>query len=113
MDTNKNIERKIAETLESLDGISRASAGHFFYAKLQNRLLNDQRNAWEKIGSFITRPVIALAVLLLILLGNGAVVYKETSGDKSLAIEKPTTSNIMDAYNQQVVRFYDPENSEP
>ena len=112
MDTNNNIERKIAETLESLEGISRAGAGHFFFAKLQNRMRSEQRSPWEKIGSFITRPAIALAVLLFILLGNGAVVYKEASGEKSLAIER-TTPNIVDAYNQQVVSFYDPENAEP
>jgi hypothetical protein len=71
--------KKVDATLESLDGIQRAEPQPFFYTRLKGRLQRDEKNSWEKIGSFLSRPVVVIASLCIILVFNVVIVYKQNT----------------------------------
>jgi hypothetical protein len=79
MDHKSDIENKVAEALNSLEGIGRASAGPYFYTRVKAHLDNGLRSKWERIGSFLSRPAIALSVVFIILLANLFVLVKHIS----------------------------------
>ena len=70
MNRQQDIDRKVKEALESLDGIQRAEPGPWFFTRLQARLERNENNVWESTGRFLSRPVIAVAGLFLVLTIN-------------------------------------------
>ena len=88
-------EKRIEETLNSLDGIQRAEPQPFFYTRVIGRLQRDEKNIWEKMGSFLSRPVVVIAGLVLILVVNGFMLLQQenNSTPNGYAIEQPATDN--------------------
>ena len=62
------LNKKIEEAMQSIDGIEKASPRPFLFTRLEARMQNE-RNIWSKISSFVARPVIAFACICLVL-GN-------------------------------------------
>jgi len=89
MKSKNELEKKVQETLESLDGISRAEPNPFFYTRLTARLQRDVPSVWESIGAFISRPAVAIATLCLILALNALILFRSDDNSSSL----PVTSN--------------------
>ena len=75
MNEQKNIENRIEQAMNSLDGISSASPGPFFYTRVQARLQKQAASSWESVTSFITRPAVALAGVCIIILLNAVAFY--------------------------------------
>lgn len=75
------IDKKIDETLNSLDGIRRAEPRPFFYTRLMARLQQNERTVWETIGSFLAKPVVAVAGLCFVLVLNGFMLLRQDSGN--------------------------------
>lgn len=67
---NEERERKIETTLRSLDGLQRAAAGPFLYAKIKNR-----ERVVEKPASPLWPWSVAIGFCLLLLV-NATVVLK-------------------------------------
>jgi hypothetical protein len=95
-----DLEKRIDETLNSLDGIQRAEPQPFFYTRLIGRLQGEQKNVWEKMGSFLSRPVVVIAGLVIILVMNAFILLQQAPGSPSngssnggLAVEQPVTDN--------------------
>jgi Na+/proline symporter len=63
------VEQKVNEALESLDGMQRASANPFLFTRVWQRVSADN-NPWERVASFLARPVFAVAVLVFFLSVN-------------------------------------------
>jgi hypothetical protein len=61
---NENIERRIEETLNSLDGLQHAEANPFLYTKMEQRL----RNKHEGVASGNTFYRLAFALIIFIVL---------------------------------------------
>lgn len=78
MKTSGNIENKVEETLNSLDHARRASANPFLYTRIMASLNADEESAWAVAFRFVSRPVIALATVLVIILINSLVLYKSS-----------------------------------
>lgn len=77
MNKQPDIGKRVNETLESLDGIQRAEPQSFFYTRLTGRLQRDEKNVWEKIGSFLSRPVVAVSTLCFILVFNAFIMFRQ------------------------------------
>ena len=60
---NKDLQNRIDETLNSLDGLQRAEANPFLYSKIQNKFQNRPAFMPQK---FAWRMVIAVAVIALV-----------------------------------------------
>lgn len=69
---------EINDTLNSLDGIQRAEPRPFLYTRLSARM---QRPAgiWEKSARYLSRPVVAIACLLLVFAVNGLVLLNNNT----------------------------------
>jgi hypothetical protein len=70
-----NIEKKIEEALNSLDGIQPASIQPFFYTRLKARL-EQTKGVWENVSSFLSRPLMLSGTICMVLLLNIAALYK-------------------------------------
>jgi len=81
----KDIEQKVQEALDSLDGIQRAEPQPYFYTRLIARLQKDEKTVWETMGSFLARPAVAVAGLFLILILNVTILLREDTGAGNLS----------------------------
>ena len=103
MDKNE-IDNRIEKTLESLDGIQRASPGPFFFTRLYVRMNRQTRNFWEEMGSFLAKPVVALAGLAVIVFLNVSVIYSNN---------EPATDQSQSQSEQVITSVYEIENIKP
>lgn len=107
----KDINRKIEDALSSLDGIKKASPPSFFFTRLEARM-QKKKNVWDEASSFVTRPVIVFAGILLILLINAAVIF--TSSNSTISSEKQNNElATVDEYSQVSSSFYEFVNTKP
>jgi hypothetical protein len=77
MEQKRTIDGKIEKALESLDGMQRATPQPWLYARVKARLQREERTVWESIGSFLSKPAVAMAGLGMILILNIFVLFKQ------------------------------------
>ncbi len=108
-----DIEKKVEATLNSLDGLEKASPGPFFFTRLQVRLLKEQNNRWSSISSFITRPAVAIAGISFIILLNVAALFYQKEHKITAMLSDQNEITSTDDYNTTVSSnsYYD-ENTE-
>jgi hypothetical protein len=85
MKTEKQVEQEVDKTLDSLNGMKRASANPYLYTRIQSRMQNDGGRIWGTITGFLTRPVVAFAAILLIILINLAVFFQNSKDNLPIA----------------------------
>jgi len=112
MTPQEKIQQEIERTLQSLDSIKRAEANPFLFTRIKARM-NRKANGWEEgIFSFVSKPVIAVAILLLVMAVNGWALW-DGSGSGENGITDPTSSfsELANEYNIVAsVNNYDYEN---
>ena len=114
MNKQTDIGKMVEKTLESLDGLERAEPRPFLFTRVKARLERDQRNAWETIGSFLTRPVVAIAGLCLILAMNIFILtQKESATSVGERSPDPQVQDSESILNMFASNNYDYENLEP
>jgi hypothetical protein len=79
MEHKKTIDAKIERALEGLDGIQRAAAQPWLHSRVMGRLQREEKTVWESIGSFLSKPAVAMAGLTTILVLNLFVLFKQNS----------------------------------
>ena len=99
MKNKLDLERKIQDTLDSLDGISRAEPQPYFYTRLKARMQQNESSVWENIGSFLSRPVVVVASLCMVLILNAFILFRNQDDSSSL----PVTSNEVLASDNEYV----------
>ena len=109
MNNKENIGREVEKTLLSLDGISRAEANHFLFTRIKARM--QRQSPWEKVTSFISRPVIAIAALVIVMAINGWAVFGVDDTTASQTNESVASSDIADEYNLFANTNYELENN--
>jgi hypothetical protein len=92
MKQGNDIEKRVEETLNSLDGIRRAEPQPWLFSRVKGRLMQEEKTAWGMVGSFLARPVIAIAGLCFILLLNGFLLFNQ---------DKESPSTIFTSQNEQ------------
>jgi Mn2+/Fe2+ NRAMP family transporter len=77
--TNKEqIQKEIEQTLQSLDGVQRATANPFLFTRIKARM-QKPASGWERVYTFIARPVVAIAVVVLVMAVNGWSFFGDTN----------------------------------
>lgn len=109
MEQKQHIDKLVEETLDSLDGMSRAKANPFLFTRVQQRL-QAGKSVWDRVTSVIARPVVALAMLCLVIVSNVAVLYWQAGPDE---ITDQGQLALTEEYNQTVSSFYEDVNPEP
>lgn len=74
MKNDLKINQQIEEILMSINHIKRAEASPYLLTRINAKLNLQAISSWEKISSFICRPVILTLGLFLILLINISVI---------------------------------------
>jgi hypothetical protein len=116
MKTPLDIDKKVKEVLDSLDGIQKAEAQPYFFTRVKARLARDEKNIWELAGSFLARPAVAIAGLCVILTINVFIlVQKETTTSPGYVSENNTQSQLQEDDNifAAANNTYEYENLEP
>lgn len=108
MKQRTDIEKRIEETLNSLDGIQRAVPRPYFYTRLKARI-DKAYNGWNGIAGFIGRPVYALAMICIVLFVNAWIVFKTENDEKSINNNQQTITDLPDEYNLTVTTLYNYE----
>src|SRR3954462_13556809 len=82
MDMNKrtDMNQRMEEILQSLDGMSKAAPQPWFYTRVKARLQGEEKTGWTAIGSFLARPAVAISGLCLILIINAVLLLEEDGG---------------------------------
>jgi hypothetical protein len=84
MKNNRDLNKKIDETLLSLEGIQRAEASPFFFYKLQTSMQREEASLWEVVGNFITRPIVLACIFAAIVLMNFSSFNNEENTDNAV-----------------------------
>ena len=103
----EKIFKKVEDAMHSLDGIEKASPGPYFFTRLEARM-QAQKNVWEKITSFLTKPSMAFACICLVIIINAIVIFSSSNPKKNL-VQQNTELATIDEYSQLSASFYDLE----
>jgi len=110
MTQKEKIHEEIERTLQSLDGTKRAEANPFLFTRIKARM-NRKANAWEGVFSFISKPAIAIAILLIVMAVNGWALWGSGAGDEIAGSDSGNASELANEYNTVAsVNNYDYEN---
>ncbi len=77
---NEHIQNEISRTLQSLEGVERAKANPFLFTRIKAKMQREE-NGWGKIGSFISKPLVAIAILVLVMAVNAWSVINSGTND--------------------------------
>ncbi len=107
------LDDKIDSTLESIDGIAKASPMQFLLTRINAGLNNAvAETVWSKIAFYLKKPLVSGFAILLLLLINILVIKSINNSGEKDRIAKSITSQKYDfAINVSVL--YDIENQEP
>ena len=108
MDTQREIENRIDDTMASLDHIRRASAPPFLYTRVQALLAEEEKHFGFILLQWLMRPAVAYLLTLLILLLNLWVIWDasspESSAGQAYAVEygiTPSQDDLIYALNPE------------
>ncbi len=108
------INKKVEDAMESLDGIQGANPRPFLFTRLEARMQND-RNVWSKLSSFVARPIMVFACVCFVLIINVMVIFLSNNSGR-LTAQQGSELATADEYSQvsQVnYNLYDLENNKP
>jgi hypothetical protein len=76
MKNSQHIQKEVDETFNSLDGIQRAQANPFLFTRIKEKMTKRETGVWGMAISIISRPVFAVAAIVLIVLINLAIFFQ-------------------------------------
>lgn len=91
MKPRSEADRKIEQILDSLDGIGKAEPRPYFFTRVMARLEREQKTVWERAGAFISRPAVVVGSLVLVLVLNVFVLFRQ---DDQLSGANGTAVNL-------------------
>jgi hypothetical protein len=97
MKQRSDIEKRVEETLNSLDGIQRATPQPWLFTRVKARLMQEEKTAWGTMSSFLARPVITIAGLFIILTLNGILLFNQVNKKSSSALLGGQNEQVMDS----------------
>ena len=112
MNRQKNINKLIEESLNSMDDVKRAEPKPFLFTRINARMNKSTESVWEKAGWFITRPAVALAVVCLVLIINATAIFYNKA-ETQVATTDVAVQNTADEFSYTVAGIYETENTQP
>ena len=107
-----NFNKIIEDCLNSLNGIKKASPDPFFFTRLEARMKRET-GIWEKISSFVAKPLVAFACICMVIMINAAVIFSSEKSSSTKAASQNNELATMDEYNQVNSTFYEFVNAKP
>ena len=105
--TGDQAEKLAMEALDSLEGITRATANPFLYTRVVARL-ESRAGGWENMARWLSRPAFAMGSLAIFLTINiGVILWGQHKAEndlvKKLNSEQMLASEFMNTQNYQLV----------
>jgi hypothetical protein len=111
MTSKEKIQQEIEQTLQSLDGAKRAEANPFLFTRIRARMDKKSNNGWERAFSFLSKPAIAVAIVVLVMAVNGWALWGGPDTSDSVTSDNVNVSELANEYNVVAsVDNYDYEN---
>jgi hypothetical protein len=79
MKDKRHIQQEVDKTLDSFEGIQRASANPFLFTRIRATLQKEEKNVWSQVFAFISRPAIAFAGIAIAIVINAVVFFESRS----------------------------------
>ena len=111
MKTNLDIEKKIDDSLRSIEHVDRASMPPYFFTRLEARMQKGQ-TFWEKMTALIANPVFAFGSICIILFLNIYVIASSPNDGMNMA-QQTTEFASVDEYSQISSNVFELENLNP
>lgn len=96
-----DIDKRSEETLNSFEGMQRATPDPYFFTRLHARL-QEKMPLWESISNILSRPAVAFATISFVLVLNAFAFLKQQSQNEVSAA--PITSDVSE---QNMTNVYD------
>lgn len=106
----ENHNKKVEDGMRSLDGLKQASPDPFFFTRLEARMQRE-RGAWDKISSFVAKPIIAFACICLVIMINAVVIFSTTDSQNTNSQNNELAT--VDEYTQVSSTLYEFVNTNP
>ena len=87
MTDKRLIQEQVDKTLESLNDIQRAEANPYLFNRIKQRLQREERSVWTHVITFISRPAIAIAAIVLLLMMNASIIFKSDSSTAQIGLD--------------------------
>lgn len=100
MTQKEKIGQEIEKTLESFNGIQRAQSNPYLFTRIKARMSKRTSGAWERTFSFVSKPLVALAVLALVMAMNGWSYYGNSASPSSGPLISEETANLPEFENE-------------
>lgn len=98
MKQRNDIEKRVEETLNSLDDIQRATPQPWLFSRIKKRLAEDEdRTIWGAIGGYLGKPAIAIAGLCFILMVNVFLVFNSQQQESAASFFSAQTDQPTDS----------------
>lgn len=108
------INKKITDTIHSLDAIERAKPNPYLMTRLNAKIQSlPTPNLWTRIGGFVSRPLVAGLVLLLIVMVNFIAIQSKEDEEQNTESATTVVANTQYDFSIHVSSIYDTENREP
>ncbi|MEO6405591.1 MAG: hypothetical protein ABIY51_08675 [Ferruginibacter sp.] len=110
---HKKLNEEVEQALQSVDGIQRASAPPFLLTRIKAGIQSaaERESLWFKIASLLSRPAIATACFVVLLLIN--ILAINFTDNFSTNSTSNTIAQQKDDYALSVISIYEPETNEP
>ncbi len=110
---NTGIDKIVEETIQSMNGARRAQPRPYLLTRIFARLEQPAiKNTWTEIGSFLSRPQIAWAIVLILLITNLTIIITSNKLPGSPTAEQ-SFQDPKDEFATNNASIYDNENFEP
>ena len=110
MTSKEKILQEIEQTLQCLDGVKRAEANPYLFTRIKARMDNTA-NVWERTFSFISKPAIAVAIVVVVMAVNGWALLDNPGPGTNESVVDTNVSELANEYNIVAsVDNYDYEN---
>lgn len=104
----KSKEQHIDDILNSLDGLQRAEARPFMYTRITARMQQREKNIWSRIAVFVSKPIVALALLLLVFVINYfAIADRNENVQETASIANSATEILQNDNAILAANYYD------
>ena len=110
MTSKEKIQQEIERTLQSLDGSKRAEANPFLFTRIKSRM-NKKVSGWDGLFSFVSKPAIAIAILIIVMAVNGWALLGSGTSETIAGDGNTSFSELANEYNTVAsMNNYDYEN---
>ncbi len=111
MKKNEHFNQWVDEALNSFDGAQRAQPRPYLLTRLNAKMQKTEDSVWDNALRFLSRPVVAMACVLVLVTVNTVVFTFNSTANNTVAADEQFT--VADDYSSVIATLNDIENLEP